>query len=276
MTINNFLVHTFYYTHNSYETMLKSLKSANVGQIELYGSAPLLCEMYEYTGEERTSMLKEKKELLEQYGIKIRSIFIPTLDCPVNIADENDEVRAFSLSFVKKYIEDAAYLGAFAVLLDSGYGLFDKDKSPAWNRAAEALKEIVGYAEDMGITVYIRPMGKCTNLVDTAVAMAEMMKTVGSASLKPCLDIGIMEGNGETVEDYTSRFGDIDYIRIPNFGPEGEICEGIGIHRITDVVEKVPGFNGDIVIEIGWERLDIPDSASAGIGKMISKFVETL
>ena len=276
LTMKNFSVHTFYYTHNSYETMLKSLKAANVDQIELYGSAPLLCEMYTYTQEEHAAMIKEKKELLDRYGIKVRCIFIPTLDLPINIASLNEQVYTKSVDVMKAYVEDAACIGAEAILLDSGYGLFDKDPAPYWEQSVKALKEITVLAEENGIIVYIRPMGTCTNLVNDVRALEKMIKEVDSPMLKPCLDAGIMAGNGENVLDYTDRFGKIDYVRIGNFGPDGEICEGIGLNRITDVIGQIPDFDGDIAIEIGWERLDIPDSASIGIGKEIPKYLETL
>ncbi len=97
MDYNSFLVHTFYYTHNSFETMLESLEKAGIGQIELYGSAPHLCEMYDYSLNQHSEMLEEKKKLLNQHNIKVPCIFVPTLDCPVNIADENPEVREFSI-----------------------------------------------------------------------------------------------------------------------------------------------------------------------------------
>ena len=83
MKTEYFSVHTFYYTHNSFETMLKSLNEAHVKQIELYASAPHLCEMYQYTELERKSMLEEKKKLLDKYGVCVKSLFLPTLDCPV-------------------------------------------------------------------------------------------------------------------------------------------------------------------------------------------------
>lgn len=274
MKIDNFSVHTFYYTHNSFATMLKSLSKANVKQVELYANAPHLCEMYCYTDEERSARLKEKKKRLEEYGIRVKSIFIPTLDCPINIADENDEVRMFSIGFVKRNIEDAQYLGAESILLDSGYGLYDKEKSSAWERSLNSLKEITAYAEKNQVEVYIRPMGACTNLVNTAETLEEMLKEVGSKNLKACMDIGIMNGNGETLRDYTERFDNIEYVRIPNFGPEGELCEEVGLNRVTDLLKQMPGFEGNFVIEIGWERLDIPDSASIGIGKVFPKLLE--
>ena len=273
MTVNHYPVHTFYYTHNSFPTMIKSLHAAGVKDIELYGSAPLLCEMYTYTEEEHTGMLDEKKNLLDQEGICVRSIFIPTLDCPINIADENKEVRDFSISFVKKYIDDAKYLNAPAILLDSGYGLYDKKKEPAWKRSVEALKEITKYAGENNIIVYLRPMGTCTNLVNNAQALEQMLSEVAERALKPCLDAGIMMANGESVEDYTSRFENIQYIRVPNFGPDGEICDGVGLDRITSILDQMEDFNGDVVVEIGWERLDIPDTASVGMGKIIPKLL---
>lgn len=270
--IEHILVHTFYYTHNSFETMVRSLKDNGVTDIELYGSAPHLCEMYEYTPQERSEMLEGKKKLFEEYGIRIPCIFVPTMDCPVNIADENNEVREFSTEYVKHFLDDAEFFGVKGILIDSGFGLYDKDREAAWARSVESLKMIGEYAAKCGVEVYLRPLGTSSNIVSNLWDLQKMLRQINCPQIKACADLNIAAGNGERLEDYISVFEkELGYVRIGNFSAEGELCEGKGLNAFRAVVEKLEAseYCGDIGIEIGWERLDIPDTATQGIAKYL-------
>lgn len=266
------LVHTFYYTHNSFETMVRSLSENGVTDLEFYGSAPHLCEMYRYTRDEHQEMLEGKKKLLDEYGIRIRCIFVPMLDCPVNIADENEEIREFSIAYVKRFINDAEYLGVKGILIDSGFGLYDKNKQEAWERSYQGLKTIGDYADMHGVDVYLRPVGTSSNIVSNLHDLQKMLQQLGCSRMKACADLNIAAGNGEQMEEYISAFGrQLGYVRIGNFSEKGELCEGKGLDVFFSVQETLEAseYCGDIGIEIGWERLDNPDSATQGIARYV-------
>ncbi len=270
--VEHVLVHTFYYTHNSLDTMVKSLYEADMTHIELYGSAPHLCEMYRYSLQERGEMLADWRKLIRTYGIDVSCIFIPTMDCPVNIADENAEVMEFSVDMTKHFIDDAEYFGTKGILLDSGFGLYDRDREAAWGRSAESLSLIGNYAQEHQVDIYLRPVGTCSNIVSDLRDLQKMLDKLKCPQIKACADMNIAAANGESLEDYISAFGkDLGYVRIGNFSSEGELCDGKGTDRLKDAIRKLEAadYYGNIGIEIGWERLDAPDPATKQLAEVL-------
>lgn len=271
-----FAVHTFYYIHNGFETMLRSLREANIRRIELYANAPHLCEMYPYTPAQRAALLDERAAQLRHYGIEVPCIFAPTNDSPVNIADENPEVRAFSLGFVLRLIEDAARLGSRGVLIDSGWGLTDHDRAAAWARSAQALRQLGAYAQEQGVELYLRAAGQNTNLVSDLASLRQMLAEVDSPALKACADLGLLAQNKQA-EDYFRTFGErLGYVRLPNFGPAGELVDGKGLSRVR-ALQALAGtyrYDGAAAIEISWERLDAPHPASCALAHALPEVSE--
>ena len=272
---SNFAVHTFYYSHNGYDTMIDSLKNGGIEHIEFYAGAPHLCERYEYSYEEKMKIVSHLKDKADAEGIIIDSIFVPTNDSATNIADENSEIREFSVQFDMRHIDDAAVLGAKGIIIDSGWGIQEHCSRCAWDRSLASMKRIVKHAEEVGVEVYLRPMGSTTNIVNNLSALVKMIYQIDSPMFKACMDIPVLEANGEQIEEYYRLLpGKIGNVRISNYMNDGELCEGKGVDQLKGYIDILDDYeyDGSIGIEISWEHLDTFNEATRNLSNVLQYF----
>jgi|GEM_PF-5504644 len=271
ISFDDFAVYTFYYIHNNFETMVNSLKKNGIHNVELYANAPHLCEMYEYTKEEKADILANIKKKLNDAEIKLSCIFVPLGDCPTNLASENGEVNEFSVNYVLRFLEDAKFLGAKGILIDAGTGVLDHNAEEAWMRSERSLKRIVEAAEKLGVNVYLVPSLNGSNVVYDLPSLTKMIYSIGSGNLYACADASVISFNKESIADYFRIFGDkVGHVRIGNYTAAGELIEGNGKKMLAQYIDVMNCYHyqGAITIDINWDHLDSTDYASR-------KFVET-
>ena len=124
--------------------------------------------------------------------------------------------------------------------------------------------------------LYLRAAGQNTNLVSDLATLRQMLAEVDSPALKACADLSML-AEGEQAEDYFRTFGErLGYVRLPNFGPAGELVEESGLERVR-ALQTLAGtyrYDGTAASEIGWERLDAPHPASSALARVLPELSE--
>ncbi len=132
------------------------------------------------------------------YGKYIKKVFekndvdIAVLGCYLNLADPDEERIRGIRSKYEASIRFASYIGAGMVGTETGAPNSEYKSTPSC-RSQEALdvfisrlKDVVGYAEKLGVIVAIEPVAK--HIVWNADRAREVLDTIGSPNLKIIFD----------------------------------------------------------------------------------------
>jgi sugar phosphate isomerase/epimerase len=148
------------------ETTLKRIKSFGYESIEISG------EPTQYKAD-------DVRKLLKQYGIRCWGSVTLTLG-ERNLAAKDEAQRAKSVDYVKSVVRFAHELGGEEITIvptTVGKIIPDGTAQEEWRWAVEALREIYGLAEQLGVRMALEPLNRFEtyflNRADQAVALAE-------------------------------------------------------------------------------------------------------
>lgn len=148
------------------ETTLKRIKSFGYESIEISG------EPTQYKAD-------DVRKLLKQYGIRCWGSVTLTLG-ERNLAAKNEEQRAKSIDYVKGVVRFAHELGGEEVTIvpaTVGKIIPDGTAQEEWRWVVEALREVYGLAEQLGVRMALEPLNRFEtyflNRADQALALAE-------------------------------------------------------------------------------------------------------
>lgn len=265
MILDQISIHTFIYKKVAVEIMMKSLENCGVKKFEFYAAAPHFCHYDDFpaTPEEIEENTTHIHNIATTHRLKMDCFAPESIDYPLNIASENDGIREKSVHYFLDYLDDLTALGCNSLLLTSGWGYYDKPKLSAWERSCRSLKRIVKRAEELGVTVYLRPISKySTNLVNNLPSLVRMLYEVNNDHLKACIDCSNLNEASETISDYFEVIPDkIGYFRFYNLTPYGELITGDGSEYIKSCFEELDRWNytGTAALELNFEHLTNPD-----------------
>lgn len=265
MTLEQISIQTFAYKKISIKLMMESLERAGAKKIEFYAAAPHYCHYADLpaTQEEIASCTSEIHNLAVLHGVTMDCFAPEAVEYPINIASEDNGIREKSVRYFLDYMDDLASLGCSSMLITSGWGYFNKCKWAAWERSKASLKRIVARAEELGITVYLKPVSKfSSNLVNNLVSLVRMLSEVPSENLKACIDVANLTETGETITDYFNIIPDrIGYFRFYNLTDNGEITTGEGLKTVKAYFDELDecGYKGTAAFELNFEHLVNPD-----------------
>lgn len=136
--------------------------------------------------------VKETVEALKSSRIECSSI------CAVMSQDRDTKsaeakIRDNAKSYLRKCVDLAVEFGCDIVSgpIYSAVGptLEPPDKTSEWERAAEAIKEVAGYAEDRGVYLGVEPINRYENhLVNTVAEAIKFVRDVDSPAVKLHVD----------------------------------------------------------------------------------------
>jgi sugar phosphate isomerase/epimerase len=148
------------------ETTLKRIKSFGYESIEISG------EPTQYKAD-------DVRKLLKQYGIRCWGSVTLTLG-ERNLAAKDEAQRAKSVDYVKSVVRFAHELGGEEITIvptTVGKIIPDGTAQEEWRWVVEALREIYGLAEQLGVRMALEPLNRFEtyflNRADQAVALAE-------------------------------------------------------------------------------------------------------
>jgi sugar phosphate isomerase/epimerase len=220
------------------ETTLRRIKSFGYESIEI-------------SGEPTQYKANDVRKLLKDYGIRCWGSVTLTL-AERNLAAKNETQRAKSVDYVKSVVRFAHELGGQEVTIvpaTVGKIIPDGTAEQEWRWVVEALREVYGLAEQLGVRMALEPLNRFEtyflNRADQAVALA---KEVGP-NCGVCLDafhLNIEEADlFAAIRNTGSRIADF------HVADNNRMAPGQGSldwRRIVETLRSV-GYDGALTVE---------------------------
>lgn len=203
LSSDNLCGSNFGYGKFSLETCLNDVAALGMKKFEMWGWAPHF--HVDHVGDAEIASLKRN---LTSREIELVCYTPEQMVYPVNVASADANLRKASIEFFKRAARICADMECPILFVTCGWGYYEEATGEAWNRSIEAVKEIVDYAQSLGvlcITESLQPQE--TNLVLTARDVKKYLDDIGSPNLKTALDTGAMAIQGEEPEEHFELYG---------------------------------------------------------------------
>lgn len=238
----------FGFQHWPFDKVAAALRGFGLTEIELWGIAPHLDLI-----RPDAARLSRLKGILADNGLTLRCITPEQVMYPVNIASGDDAYRRNSIDSFRRAADICAELGGQYLFLTPGRGFEDEPAARAWDRSAEALREIATHAAEQGLRCLLEPLQRReSNIAHSAADLRRMLDLVDLPTMDVVLDMVAMACAGDGVADYVRLFGDrLAHVHVVDGTPAGHLVWGEGTlplaQYLTDLAAA--GYTGALSFE---------------------------
>ncbi len=238
----------FSFQHFPFERVAKLIRDFGMKEIELWGIAQHL-DLFHATD----ARIDSVRRMLADNGLSAWCFTPEQVLYPINIASGDPDLRRDSIKRFCHAADICAALGARYLFLTPGRGYEDEAAKPAWDRSAEALGEIAGYADHVGVRCLLEPLQRFeSNLVNDAASLRRMLDALGADNIDIVLDCVAMATAGDTVAGYVDLFGPrLAHVHLVDGTPGGHLVWGDGTLPLGDYVSELArlGYAGKLTFE---------------------------
>ncbi|MBC8585216.1 sugar phosphate isomerase/epimerase family protein [Youxingia wuxianensis] len=252
ITFDQVAAMNMHYQRTSFETFINSIDKLGVKNFELWAGSPHFCNSDSWE-----NPVPKMKKMVAQRGMKIVCVTPEQCLYPVNIAAADDILRARSVEYFKKYVQQTAELEVERMLLTSGWGNFDETVDEAWKRSADSIREILKTAEKEGVEIAFEILlPEESNLVNNLATTQKMLAELDSPMAKCCIDTVPVCNEGKSLEEFFQVLGDkITHIHLNDGTPTGHMTWGDGEQPLEEHLKALSkhGYKGYMTLELGDE-----------------------
>ncbi|CAM5466111.1 Fructoselysine 3-epimerase [Frigidibacter albus] len=193
------------------------------------------------------------KQVLADHALTVRCFTPEQVLYPVNIASGDGAYRQASIDLFRRAADIAAELGARHLFLTPGRGFENEPADRAWDRSAEALRQIAAHAADRGVRCLLEPLQRReSNIAHSAADLRRLLDRVGVGTMDVVLDMVAMSCAGDSVAEYVALFGArLTHVHVVDGTPAGHLVWGDGdlplADYLTDLAEA--GYRGALSFE---------------------------
>lgn len=269
MKLSAMNVHYRYYT---LERFFKDISEMGFKACEIWTTPHHLS--VEHSGYES---LDKIKSLSHAYDVKIIAVCPEqTNPKPHNIAEKDEIKREKVFNYFSNIIKVSRELGAYFVVITSGWAYYDEDQNEAYTRSVKMMKRLCEVAKKENVILAMEALQKDESvLVNTIDDLKQYLKDVNSKQLKVCLDFGAMARSKETISMYFEVFKeDLVHVHFVDGNPTGHLAWGDGSRDIKEDIEtlKKYQYKGYLSLENAVSRyFENPQAADK---KSIKLFIE--
>lgn len=239
----------FSYQHRTLAECFDDLAELGRTGVELWGIAPQLHVPWLSDAEARAL----RREAAAR-GLEIVCFTPEQVMYPVNIASPDSRLRAESIAMFRRAAELAVEFGAPKLFLTPGRGFESEPEAVAWRRSVDALGEIAGYADRLGLECLLEPLQRVeSNLVNTAADAARALDAVGARNLGVALDTVAMAVAGDDVDGYFELLGErVRHVHLIDGAPAGHLAWGDGELPLETILSALArhGYEGWMTVEL--------------------------
>lgn len=239
----------FSYQHRTLAECFDDLAELGRTGVELWGIAPQLHVPWLSDAEARAL----RREAAAR-GLEIVCFTPEQVMYPVNIASPDSRLRAESIAMFRRAAELAVEFGAPKLFLTPGRGFESEPEAVAWRRSVDALGEIAGYADRLGLECLLEPLQRVeSNLVNTAADAARALDDVGARNLGVALDTVAMAVAGDDVDGYFELLGErVRHVHLIDGAPAGHLAWGDGELPLETILSALArhGYEGWMTVEL--------------------------
>ncbi len=179
--------------------------------------------------------------------------------CALGIADFNRTVRDFHIHRAERYLDFGYDLRASNLLLVLGEYIWNQEVIPPadqWNWAVESVRDLAGYAEDLGLDIAVELEPFSLSIVNTIDKMDQFLNEVGNARVKANVDIShLLLANNDPGEIGKLK-GRIAHVHLSDCDGRrhGDLPPGRGVVNFPPYLKALAdaGFDGTVSIELEY------------------------
>lgn len=238
----------FSFQHYPFEEVARIMQGFGVTEMEIWGIAPHL-DLFHADAARITRV----RRALDDHGLRLRCLTPEQVVYPVNIASGDDAYRQASIARFCRAAEICAELGGRYLFLTPGRGFENEPAERAWDRSAEALRQIAAHAGRLGLRCLLEPLQRReSNIARTAAELRRLMDMVAADNMDAVLDTVAMACAGDTVEEYLTLFGArLAHVHVVDGTPAGHLVWGEGGLPLGDYLARLArgGYAGALSFE---------------------------
>lgn len=255
---------SFVYFNYSVEDAIRKVKEAGYQGIDLWGGRP-----HTYHVDMNKDRVEQIRGVLKETGLEVPCFIPAQFRYPTHIASPYESVRSLSVDYLRGSIDAALKLGCNKVSLCPGHSLHHQGKANAMKVLVKSSREIMDYANDKGVKIFMEPAHAFeTDLLLTVAQTIDFIQTYNMDGMGVCLDTGHCHVNGESLAE---SLKDIHAQKIPlhvhiddNHGSSDDhLIPGEGNIDFVPFFKalKEIGYDGFVTAELGWKYTQDPDAA---------------
>lgn len=239
---------------------IRVIAQAGFDSIDIWGGRP-----HVYREDLSNEELKEMRRNIEDANLTVSSFMPAFFRYPHSLSNPNDRVRADSIDYMCKCMDNASLLGAHILLVIPGKSLHDQSLDDAKQKNLESIKILCERSESYNFYLGIEPANRfVTDLVNTASDAMEIISEVDHERLGVVLDTGHMN----LVEEQPSESIDILGDRLlqvhvnDNDGIEQQnLVPGDGVFDFQGLIDllRQSSFSGCLSAELAWGYCSDPE-----------------
>lgn len=238
----------FSFQHWPFPEVARVMRDFGVTEIELWGIAPHL-DLFHADA----ARIDGVRRALDENGLTLRCLTPEQVLYPINIASGDDAYRRASIELFCKAADICADLGGRYLFLTPGRGFENEPAERAWDRSADALRQIAAHAADRGLRCLLEPLQRReSNIAHSAADMRRLLDMVGANGMDVVLDMVAMACAGDSVADYVGLFGDrLAHVHVVDGTPAGHLVWGEGDLPIAAYLDDLAqaGYSGALSFE---------------------------
>ncbi len=232
--------------------------------VEIWGGRP-----HAYSFDLKAEGTREIIEFSKKYDLQIIG-FTPEMNMyPYNMMIGSEAMRRDSLNYVKLSMDMALEMGAGFTLISAAHAGYESIRQEYWPRLIKNLRELSGYAEDIGIDLVLEPLTMYeSNVVVTCNDLLAALGEVGSDRLVGMCDICPPFCNREPIMSYFEKLGSrLRHMHIIDSDGQSDthMMPGDGRIPLRQLFREIEatGYNGYCTIELISAIINEPSLGSA-------------
>ena len=172
--------------------------------VEIWGGRP-----YAYPYDLKKVGVSQIKELSDEYEMPIIG-YTPEMNMyPYNMMIGTESVRKDCIEYLKNAMDIAVQLDAGFTLISAGHAGYTVSRKTIWERLLKNLRELVIYAEEVGMDLVLEPLTHYeSNVIVSCNDLVEALDLVGSPKLVGMCDVVPPFCLKEPIMSYFDKLGD--------------------------------------------------------------------
>jgi protein FrlC len=249
------------YYYYSLQYAIDDLHRLGYDGVEIWGGRP---HMYRRDLEEQMDGIVSH---IRGRGLAVCNFIPAQFRYPSLLCSENETVRKESVEYIQSAIDNAVKVGSPSVSLCPGMAAFDGDVKKARTQLVKSFREILEYAQDLGLSLLIEPAHRFeSNLILTIDDCMRMIDELKSDRFGVLLDTGHCHVNGEDFRKIVPKCrgvplhvhvddnrGDTDAHLIPGAGT-------VVFEALAESLRTI-GYSGFLSAELGTAYIMDPTAA---------------
>jgi sugar phosphate isomerase/epimerase len=256
-------ISTSIYRNYSIEEAISRISSHGYEGIELLGSDPHLYPYKPIPGQ-----IDKIKRMTKDHDLEIVAYTPKQLGIPINLCSPLDEIREFTLEYLREGIKIANLLDSPMMVVLPGRTILGQNRITAFNELKRNVKKLCEEAKnyDVKIAVEILPSFE-SNILNTTDDIAEFFEGMNDENLGLLIDVGCLKVAKISMRDVVEKLkGRVIYVHLNDSdGVNYHLPPGRGVINFRYFVRLLRGigYEGFLTIELSPQFGMDPDEIAA-------------